>query len=83
MTEYSMRLPSRKASAELFAKLDQQARDEFRGELLDALWDAHEAGDLPEQVVLLLRDWTARAHFADSPVARERLAEVKGYGSAI
>ena len=60
---------------ELIARLDQETRNEFSAELLDALWDAYEAGDLPTQIVLLLRDWTARAHFADSPVVQERLTQ--------
>jgi len=66
---------------ELIARLDQATRDEFDAELLDALWDAHEAGDLPKKIVILLRDWTAHAHFADSPIAKERLGEARGQAS--
>ncbi|MEX2251201.1 MAG: hypothetical protein WD895_03915 [Acidimicrobiia bacterium] len=81
MTEFSLRLPARKVSMELIARLDQETRDEFSAELLDALWDAHEAGDLPATIVVLLRDWTAKAHFTDSPIVQERLAEARGHAS--
>ncbi|HLF43666.1 MAG TPA: hypothetical protein VJA46_09095 [Acidimicrobiia bacterium] len=81
MTEFSLRLPARKLSVELIARLDQETRDQFNAQLLDALWDAHEAGTLPATIVVLLRDWTAKAHFADSPVVQERLAEARGNGA--
>lgn len=81
MTEFSLRLPARKPAMELIAKLDQETRDDFNAELLDALWDAHETGILPARIVVLLRDWTAHAHFADSPIAQERLAEARARAS--
>ena len=45
MREASLRLHARKSSMEVLARLDHKARDDFNGELLDALWDVYEAGD--------------------------------------
>lgn len=77
MTEFSLHLPARKSAKALLAKLDQESRDELSAELLDALWDAHEAGALPSQIAELLRDWIAHARFEDSPVVQERLADAR------
>lgn len=81
MAEYSMQLPSRKPAKALLAKLDEEDRDEFQSELLDALWDAHEASALPTPIVELMRGWIAHAHFDDSPLAQERLAKAPGRAS--
>ena len=72
-----LRLPGRKPAMELLAKLDRKDREDFQSALLDALWDAHQARVLPRQIVVLLRDWTAHAHFEDSPVAQQRIAEAR------
>ena len=77
MKEHLLRLPPRKSSMELIDRLDQKERDEFSSELLEVLWDVDETGDLPGTVAVVLRDWTARAHFADSPVAQDRLDEAQ------
>jgi len=77
MTEFSLRLPGRKASMNLIDRLDPNERDEFRVELLGVIWDAEEAGELPESVARVVRDWTARAHFATSPDVQERLAQIR------
>ena len=81
MAEYSLQLPSRKPAKALLAKLDQEGREDFQSELLDALWDAHEANALAPPIVELLRGWIAHAHFEDSPVAQERLAKAQGRAS--
>ena len=83
MNEHLLRLPARKPSMELIDRLDQKARNEFSSELLEVLWDADEAGDLPGTVAVVLRDWTARAHFADSPVAQDRLNQAQRLASNI
>lgn len=75
MADFTMRLPARKSAMSLLAKLDHRSHYEFTGELLDALWDAYDDGELPEGVMVLLRDWTARAHFLDSPSVSDRLRE--------
>lgn len=77
MADFSMSLPARKAAMSLLARLDPATRDEFTTELLEALWDAHEEDRLPENVLMLLREWTARAHFLDSPVARQRVHDAR------
>ncbi len=83
MTESTRRLPGRKSSIEVLAGLDQAARDKFGEELLDALWECHEAGDLPPSIVRLLRDWIAHAHFETDPVVRERLADARRRASTV
>ena len=72
-----LRLPGRQPAMELLAKLDRKDREDFQSALLDALWDAHEARVLPTRIVVLLRDWTAHAHFEDSSVAQQRIAEAR------
>jgi hypothetical protein len=83
MTELSLHLPPRKLAKALLAKLDQESQKEFQSELLDALWDEHEAEGLPTRITVLLRDWIAHAHFEDSPLAQERLANARRRASSV
>ena len=83
MAKHSMRLPSRKPAKALLAKLDHKDHGEFQSDLLDALWDAHEADELPQPIVELLCDWVAHAHFEDSPVVQQRVAEVRGKTASV
>lgn len=81
--EFVMRLPALGPSKELLAKLDHDERGKFQSDLLEALWDAHEASALPQPIVELLRDWIARSHFGSDPVTQQRLAEVRAkYGGS-
>lgn len=82
MTEFLLRLPSRKPAVALLAKLDRAAQDEFLSELLHTLWDSYEDEGLPPRVSQLLRGWLAHAHFETSPVVQERIAEVKRLASS-
>lgn len=77
MAEYSLQLPSRKPAKALLAKLNQQDRDHLQSDLLDVLWDANEKSPLPQPVIDVLCDWIAHAHFEDSPLAQQRIAEAR------
>jgi hypothetical protein len=78
-----LHLPNRKPAMDLLGRLGQADRDRFQMALLDALWDAHEADTLPSEIVVLLRDWTAHAHFEDSPIAQQRIAEVRRSAASV
>lgn len=78
-----LHLPNRKPAMDLLGRLGQGDRDRFQLALLDALWDAHEARTLPSEIVVLLRDWTAHAHFEDSPIARQRIAEARRSATSV
>ena len=78
MAEYLSRLPNRKPAKALLAKLEGKDREEFQSDLLEALWDAHDADALPQSIVGVLSEWVAHAHFEDSPVVAQRLEEVRG-----
>ena len=78
-----LRLPNRKPAKDLLAKLGQDDRDRFQADLLDVLWDAHEARTLPSEIVVLLRDWTAHAHFEDDPIAQQRIAEARRSSASV
>ena len=75
--ELSLRMPAREPSIELLAQLEPESQGEFARQLLDVLWDSHDAGELPKSVTLFLRDWIAHAHAATSPVVQSRLADAR------
>ncbi len=82
MSDYQLTLPDRKKAIAALADLDGELSEAFVGELLDALWTTYENGALPDDVVVVLRDWLARAAFNASPVFHERLAQARGNGSS-
>jgi hypothetical protein len=77
MAEYKLRLPDRKPAVAALSRLDGELGEAFAEELLHALWDCHEAGNLPDEVVLVMRDWLARASLNASPEFHDRLAKAR------
>ena len=77
MAQFELRLPSQKPSMERLARMDQPERDKLTQELLHAIWEADEAGELPERLSHLVRGWIAHARFGEDPVIAERRAAIQ------
>jgi hypothetical protein len=82
MSEYQLTLPDRKKAIAALGDLGAELSESFVGDLLEALWTSHESGALPDDIVVVLRDWLARSAFDASPVFNARLARARRNGSS-
>lgn len=77
MTEFTLQLPPRKASINRLGRLDAHSRQRLTDDLLHAIWEADESGDLPPGISHVVRGWVAHARFEQDPVIAERRAQLR------
>jgi hypothetical protein len=80
MTEFTLHLPPKKASIDRLGRLDADSRQQLTDDLLHAIWESEEAGELPASISHVVRGWVAHARFAQDPVIAERRARVRKQG---
>ena len=72
----SLPLPNLGRSVQLLDRLGKSDTERFTHDLLEVLWAAAAAGELPNQVAIFLRDWIAHAFFEQDQETQRRLREL-------
>jgi hypothetical protein len=77
-TEFTLQLPPKKPSIDRLGRLDAASRHQLTDDLLHAIWESDESGELPPGISHVVRGWVAHARFEQDPVIAERRAQIRG-----
>lgn len=77
MTEFTLQLPPKKSSIDRLGRLDADSLRRLTDDLLHAIWESDESGELPPGISHIVRGWVAHARFEQDPVTKKRRTEIR------